>query len=85
VESTIGLTELSAMQALVNTDVSEGNKTFNGSVRVVHGLSAFGASPPTTQPVAIANPTGGTTTDAEARTAVTSILAVLRAAGLIAT
>lgn len=38
-----------------------------------------------TAEAAIANPTGGATVDAEARTAINSILAVLRTKGLIAT
>lgn len=37
-----------------------------------------------TQQSAIANPTGGTTTDAEARAAINSILSALRTWGLIA-
>lgn len=36
------------------------------------------------QQAAIGNPTGGTTTDAQARTAITAILGALRAHGLIA-
>jgi hypothetical protein len=38
-----------------------------------------------TQASAITNPTGGATTDAEARTAINSILAALRGVGIIAT
>lgn len=50
-----------------------------GDALVIDGDQVIGA-----QQAAIANPSGGATIDAEARTAVTSILGALRAHGLIA-
>lgn len=47
--------------------------------------TAIGAQSTISQQAAISNPTGGATTDAEARTAINSILAALRTQGLIAT
>lgn len=47
-------------------------------------FGAYGATP-AAQPAAIASPSGGATTDAEARTAIDSILAALRTLGIIAT
>jgi len=51
-----------------------------GSNLVLGGVQVVGG-----QAAAIPNPTGGTTTDSEARTAVGQILAALRQHGLIAT
>jgi len=48
------------------------------------GFAAWGATPPASQPTKIADPTGGTTTDAEARTAINAIIDVLEGAGLAA-
>lgn len=54
-----------------------------GEMRVVTGGKITPNSG--TQAAAIANVTGGATTDAEARTAVNAILAALRGVGIIAT
>ena len=49
---------------------------------VIKGQASAGATP--AQAAHIANPTGGSTIDAESRTAINSILAVLENAGLTA-
>jgi len=59
----------------VTATAAELNKLDNAGAKVASG----------TQAAHIANPTGGTTTDAEARTAITSILTALEAFGITAT
>jgi len=83
-ESTLSREQVDMLTALANgqTGVSE---IVNGTLKVKLGLGAWDKVPPTTQPVAITNPAGGGTIDAEARTAVNGILAALRGAGIIAT
>lgn len=54
-------------------------------LQVSAGFAAFGGAPPATQPSAITDvPTGGSATAAANATAINSMLAVLRGAGLIA-
>jgi len=48
------------------------------------GFAAFGVTPPATQPSKISDPSGGTTIDSEARTAINAIIDVLEGAGLSA-
>ncbi len=52
-------------------------------LQVSNGFAAFGATPPASQPAAIVDASGGATVDAEARTAINALLAVMRANGLI--
>ncbi len=54
-------------------------------LQVSDGFAAFGATPPASQPAAIVDASGGATVDAEARTAINALLAVMRTNGLIAT
>jgi len=48
------------------------------------GFSAFGVTPPGSQPTKVSDPTGGVTQDSEARTAINAIIDVLEGAGLSA-
>lgn len=57
----------------------------SGDVAVGNGFATFGATPPASQPGAIVDASGGSTIDAEARTAVNALLAVVRDVGLFAT
>jgi len=67
-------------------DLEAANTTLSGKLEASGGIGEFGAAPPSSQPVAIADvPTGGSATAAANATAVNSILAVLRARGTIAT
>jgi len=54
-------------------------------VLATRGVGFFGTAAPTAQPGAIADASGGATIDAEARTAINALLAVVRANGMIAT
>lgn len=51
----------------------------------LNGLGLWDSSAPASQPVAISDPSGGTTIDSEARTAINSILSALRLYGIIDT
>ncbi|MCH8989862.1 MAG: hypothetical protein IIA92_13785 [Chloroflexi bacterium] len=51
----------------------------------VWGNVGFNGSTPAAQHAAIADPSGGVTVDAEARTAINGILAALQTTGIIAT
>lgn len=69
-----------------------GDRKFEGTVVIAkelavgEGVGEFGATPPVSQPTAIADvPTEGSATAAANATAINSILAVLRARGTIAT
>lgn len=53
-------------------------------VEIGQGLAVWGVTPPASQPAKINDPSGGTTVDSEARTAINSILDVLEGAGLSA-
>ena len=66
-------------------DMDLGTVRIGSTLQVDAGLSAFGATPPASQPAAIADASGGATVDAEARTAINALLAVMRANGLIDT
>lgn len=83
-EDTIARTELAELRNMINGQ-SSGPESFNDKVEIAKGLGVFGHAAPTTQPLAIVNASGGATVDAEARTAINAVLAVLRANGLIAT
>lgn len=54
------------------------------NLRVWGDVGLFGAAP-ATQHAAIADPSGGATVDAEARTAINAILDALQTTGIIAT
>jgi hypothetical protein len=54
------------------------------AVSAAGALGCFGVAPPSSQPALIADPSGGATVDAEARTAINAILDVLAGCGLMA-
>jgi len=56
--------------------------SYNKELQVGLGFAAWGSTPPPAQPSKISDPSGGTTIDAEARTAINSIIDVLEGAGL---
>lgn len=82
-ETTVNQATLETLVALAY-GTTPTNERVAGQLEVLRGIGAWDHAAPTTQPVAIANPTGGTP-DAEARTAIVSILNALRGAGIIAT
>lgn len=56
----------------------------DGLVKFQKGVGAWNKTPPAVQPSKINDPSGGTTVDAEARTAINAIIDVLEGAGLSA-
>lgn len=56
------------------------SRTGTGLITANGGLGMWGTTPPASQPAAITAPSGGAIQDAEARTAIAAILAVLSAA-----
>ncbi len=65
--------------------VAIGIQRANNRVTLAAGLGVFGVAPPAAQPAKINDPSGGATTDAEARTAINAIIDVLEGAGLAST
>lgn len=64
-----------------------GNTTLEGDVTIGNATAdkvGFYGVTPVDQPVTVADPTGGSTTDAEARTAINAIIDRLQELGLIA-
>ena len=70
--------------AQVTTDNETGTAEIYKALRV-WGNVGLNGSTPTTQHAAIADPTGGVTIDAEARTAILLILDALQTTGIIDT
>lgn len=64
---------------------SAGTSIEAGTVRALAGALGFHGAAATAQGAAIADPTGGTVVDIEARAALAALLAVIRTKGLIAT
>jgi hypothetical protein len=84
VEQTISKTEMQELRNMID-GISSGPQAFDDKVTVAKGLGVFGHAAPATQPAAIATVAGGTTVDAESRTAINAVLVALRNAGIIAT
>lgn len=83
--ATVGVGHSNAVAIGVSAASTASNRvTFASTleVEVGQGLAVWGVTPPGSQPAKINDPSGGTTVDAEARTAINSILDVLEGAGL---
>ena len=83
-ETTVTVAELSELRKMVEGQ-STGPQAFDDKVVIAKGLGVFGHAAPAAQPAAIATVAGGANIDAEARTAINALLAVMRANGMIAT
>jgi len=56
--------------------------SYDKELQIGLGFAAWGSTPPSTRPSKINDPSGGTTIDTEARTAINAIIDVLEGAGL---
>lgn len=75
---------LSLAAGVVMTDENGHILTFDSAGNVTPAISVWGTTAPSSQPAHIADPTGGVTQDAEARTAINSILVALESYGFVA-
>jgi trimeric autotransporter adhesin len=80
----IGQSAVSTAADRITLGLVGGSATQVKALQVSAGFAAFGGAPPASQPSHVADPSGGTTIDTEARAAINSILAVLEGAGLVA-